>query len=111
MMRKMGWETGKGLGKNEEGRTAPVPLSTHKDRVGLGAECLPEAAKQRPFCDESDSDETSFDPLVAPDGEAPVHSKALNSKPQQVLPPSKKSKLEQQLKGTPPHIRDIIRIG
>lgn len=36
MMSNMGYKPGKGLGKFEHGRTAPVEASTQKGRRGLG---------------------------------------------------------------------------
>ncbi|CAH8849224.1 unnamed protein product [Trichobilharzia szidati] len=36
MLEKMGWEPGKGLGKDNSGITAPIKASTHKGKRGLG---------------------------------------------------------------------------
>nr|CAH8849321.1 unnamed protein product [Trichobilharzia regenti] len=36
MLQKMGWEPGKGLGKNNSGITAPIKASTQKGKRGLG---------------------------------------------------------------------------
>lgn len=36
MMERMGYKEGKGLGREDQGRTAPVELSTQRGRRGLG---------------------------------------------------------------------------
>ncbi|XP_055607200.1 angiogenic factor with G patch and FHA domains 1 isoform X1 [Uranotaenia lowii] len=40
MLAKMGWSEGKGLGKNDGGRTEPVPLVSNVGTGGLGAQAL-----------------------------------------------------------------------
>ena len=37
-MAKMGWEKGKGLGKEKQGNTEPIPVVKRKTNLGLGAE-------------------------------------------------------------------------
>ncbi|KAL6056998.1 RNA-binding protein 5 [Balamuthia mandrillaris] len=37
MLRKMGWEAGKGLGKDGDGITAPIQVTQRAERAGLGA--------------------------------------------------------------------------
>mmetsp|Transcript_7197 Transcript_7197/g.13351 ORF Transcript_7197/g.13351 Transcript_7197/m.13351 type:complete len:494 (+) Transcript_7197:105-1586(+) len=37
MLKEMGWEEGKGLGKNQDGRLEPVPMYGQLDKRGVGA--------------------------------------------------------------------------
>eukprot|EP01038_Epipyxis_sp_PR26KG_P011292 gene11292-15149_t len=38
LMKKMGWEEGKGLGKNEDGMSNHIKMKKREDNVGLGSE-------------------------------------------------------------------------
>lgn len=37
LLQKMGWSKGEGLGKNNQGETAPIPLVNNESKAGLGA--------------------------------------------------------------------------
>ena len=45
LLKKLGFEEGKGIGKNKQGITEPLPLSSHKGTSGLGVDS--EKRKQR----------------------------------------------------------------